>query len=535
MLLGIIIRSKHRKHPSVSQRLASQSGILAAAAATGPPPPLAVLPSSSETGIKRHNSASEEILGGVKRTRFQLEIGVGDQTPPILGQTPPSFGEQEEKEKSADNSPYEPGCLDPVKEGEERLMKKIQMSFYGEHQPMESTSEKTPRDTASMAVTNTSDTEAAGGSQDPIPQPTSSSFQSLLSQLSKEKLEELASVVSSISGQPGSAGAPAGTSVSATHSQSPLKAPPATVNYSSNPEPTNAIPATSDVGGPQPHGQLGVDYSPASGQAVGAQIQVAPLQLPAGSYGEGQWNQEPVQQPPQPQQTQFYQTLQYPADQQHPTAAAAITAGSGGSGTPDQFQQHHQAYPIQGEAPYANYSLPVQNQALIDTQHQDGRGKTTAVVGHYAASQEHQQYSGDQYAAHGDSSHHPTPPQQGHAHHSHQGHAQQPQPTQGPAHQSHPPQHQWDQHQSYRQDYGNHRRSHYYEGHGGSGGVGAGYREGYGEGRHPSSHHHSKAGGWDHGREHGGHQRHQFHGRGGHDRYHDHWQRGDHERDRHWR
>lgn len=462
--------------------------------------------------MKRHNSASEEIFGGgqkVKRTRFQLEVGIGDQTPPILGQTPPSFSEQEAKEKSGDNSPYEPGCLDSVKEGEERLMKKIQMSFYGEHQPMESTSEKVQRDASS----DSSGRETAGGSQDLAPQPTSSSFQSFISQLSKEKLEELASVVSSISGQPSSVGAPAGAAAPTTHSQSPIKVPPvgAAMNEPGNPESMNAIPVNSEVRGPQPHDHLSVNYTPASSQAVGGQIRDA---QPVGSYGEGQWNQEQVQQPPQQQQAHFYQTTaQYPAEQQHhPTAAAAVTAGGGSGSTPDQFQQHHQVYPIQGGAPYPNYPLPVQNQALVETQHQDGRPIATAVAGSYATSQKHQQYGGDQYAAHGENSHHPTPPQQ------------------GPAHQPHPPQAQWDQHQRYRQDYGNHSRSHYYEGHGDHGS--GGYRE---EGRHPPSHHHSKHGGWDHGHEHGGHRGHQFHGRGGHDRYHDHWQRGDHERDHHWR
>ena len=296
LLLGVIIRSKHKKRPSISQRLSTQPALLGA---MGAPPPV-LLPTSSETGIKRHNSASSDTMSGghkVKKTRMQLEIGIGGQTPPTLDQTSPI----EEREKSEDaESPYEPGSLDPlsedVKEGEERLMKKIQMSFYGEHRPMETTPENNVRVQSesppkTVGVVSNSVMATVGSMELSDQSTTSSSFQSFLSQLSKEKIEELASVVSSIGGQPGSAGTSAAAGGSTSANQSPAKQASATSGDSrSNLEMLNAIPPAKATGSPQP--QLNADYAVATDQG---QIQVAPsvqVHGGVGSYGNGQWNQE---------------------------------------------------------------------------------------------------------------------------------------------------------------------------------------------------------------------------------------------------
>lgn len=519
MLLGVIIRSKHRKHPSISERLSTQFAFQGGGAASSLPP---VLPSSSETGIKRHNSASEEMISGVqrvKKTRLQLEIGFGDQTPPILDQTPPI----EEKQKSDDDSPYEPGSLDAmsvdVKEREERLMKKIQMSFYGEHQPMETASETSSKvhqnESAKMTAAASSRSgdmgvAAGGGNLDLNVQSSNSSFQSFLSQLSKEKLDELASVVSSISGQPASAGtaaAVAGGGLAAN--QSPAKAA-GIEERRSNVETVNVVPSTvsdGSSGGSQTNklnaGGVTTDFVATMNQV---QNQVSLHQVPGnvGNYSDEQWHQNQQQ---QQHAAQFYQAAASEQHQQPTTAGTGAAATGGGAGT---AQQHHHGYPVQGGSPFGNYPA-VQNQGgVIEMPHQDRRASAATTATHYAASQDRQA----QQRFRGEPCAHAIHP--GHAH-SHEPH---------PSH--------WDQHQSYRHDYG-HGHSHYHDGRGSGGG---GFRDGYGgENRmpHPPQHHHrGKPGGWE-GHNRGGHRGHQYHGRREHDRYHDNWHRGNHDREQHWR
>ena len=427
-----------------------------------------------------------------------MEVGIGGQTPPILDETPPSSDNGgAEKGKSDDDSPYEPGSLDPlsddVQEGEARIMRKIQMSFYGEHRPMEATAAENGRE---KEPPKAGGGEAVEGS---VNLPTSSSFQSFLSQLSKEKLDELASVVSSISGQPGSASTAATGGAAAT--QSPIKTatPPTGGESRGNFEMVNtatAIPSTTEAGGGG-GGQLNVGhYDAAAGQDMAShQVPLQQLSNNVGSFNtERQWHQEqphPQQLPQQAQAQLLYQgAQQYSAEQRHPTATG-VGIGNGAA-------EHPQAYPVQGGHPYANYPPPGQNQAAVTElhQHQESRASGIAAVTNYAASQSHQAYGGDRQA-------HAV------AHH---------------AHQSHP--HHWENREDYRQrqDYG-HASSHYYNEHVGRGGpyTRAPLHRGHLEGK--------PRGGW----ERGGHRGHHYRGRGGHNRYHDNWHRGEHDRDHHWR
>ena len=562
MLLGVIVRSKNRKRASISQRLASQS---TTAAGFGPlPPPTAVLPSSSETGVKRHNSASDEMYNNgvkVKRTRFQLEVGIGGQTPPILDQEEEEE-EKEDVEEKDEDSPYEPGSLDPeVREGEERLMKKIQMSFYGEHRPMESATDSNSSSSsrgAQKEVFSGSSSEATtagavaggagGGSAEVSLQ--SSNFQSLLSQLSKEKLEELASVVSSVRGQTSAAGAGTGaaalavaTGVTAAN-QSPIKAADSTSSSSivemAGSTTSSALPLTAEEGGGPQHQLLNANYG---GRAIAGQgVSGPPSQAPQWSQDQLQQQQLPEQVQPGPgaqqQHAQYYQgaaaTQQYSglAEQQH-TVQQQQQPGAPGV----QVYPPSAAPQAQGGSPYDNYPPPPasQSQLAMERQHhhhhhhhQDG----TATGSPYASSpgqpqpQQQQQYGagGNQQPLHG---HHGAPP-------THRGHTHQ----------------QWEQHQGeYRQDYGSSGtggHSNYYDGgvHGyrGEGGNRMPPRGGPHHHHHHHHHHHSGhgggdggGGGWDEGRGRGGHRGHQYHGNKP-DRYHDHWHgRGDHDRERHWR
>ena len=395
-LLGVIVRSKNKKRPSVSQRLATKSAASA--------PPAAILPTLSDTGIKRHNSASDEMYGGkvVKRSRFQLEVGFGNETPPVLDQ-------EEQKDGTDDDSPYEPGSLDPeVKEGEERLMKKIQMSFYGEHRPMESTTEatgasKVAQGGSSSGAPSESISGTAGGSLELSLQ--SSNIQSLLSQLSKEKFEELASVVSSVRGQT-AAGAEITTATGVTTvNQSPIKT---TASKSGSVDMGSS--STIGRGGLQP--QQSANYNTVVGQDVNAQMATA----------QAQWSQDQVQKlpqrvPPAQQHAQFYQAGQYSGhaeqhsiQQSHPGAVC--------SNNSEQFQQR----PV--------YPPPTVSQA------QEG-----SPYGNYPHGQNRADSSSNQQLQ----------PPHGHHPSHHHGHTHQ----------------QWEQHHNYRQDYGRGGHSDYHDrGHG---------------------------------------------------------------------
>ena len=210
MLLGVIVRSKTKRQPHHRQKAKQEV-------------PTVTEPHAKLIGFKRHYSASEELLEpptNTKKSRMQLEVGI-DVTPPLSGN------------EDDDSSPYEPatewssyqqpssstltrssdlggvlihtetesedseGAIDGEfkKKGEEESLQSVQMSFYGQHRPLESQSLKavTQSDPDPVSISKSVALNAT------LNIPSSVGIQSILSRMSNDKLlKELASVMTSL-------------------------------------------------------------------------------------------------------------------------------------------------------------------------------------------------------------------------------------------------------------------------------------------------------------------------------------------------
>ncbi len=194
LLLGVIVHSKNKKLS------------------------LQVTPTSPVTRIKaevtlkrRHPSFDEK--EGYKRKKSKVEVGFGDQTPPLSSKHEADVGPVRKITPSQDddNAPYSPSKMYENNNDEHTSNKTPHVSFYGEHQPATDTKSvappspvnnaltqlgTAPSDTTKLVDVNT--TAVAASLKSALDLPSSANIQTLLSTLSSTKLKELASAVSTL-------------------------------------------------------------------------------------------------------------------------------------------------------------------------------------------------------------------------------------------------------------------------------------------------------------------------------------------------
>lgn len=296
------------------------------------PPSLQKSPEDIPPGVTVTKIQAQKRLGSFsgeqgeppqKKVRFQLEVGVGDVTPPILdsleqGQLVATEGGSQESRKSATSSTRSsvseldvddssPNSGDSIMEDEkkkevqteekmevemkadESSSQSIQMSFYGEHQPL-------PQAQLEPQAPQSSEEDSSAIS--------TSGIQSILSQLSDERLKELASAMSSL------------------NQISSSSTPPSTTMVTSQAATSGSAGEQMPSSVPQPSGQMGASTTAAP--------QFPPHQPFPGP------DQQPTLQPyPPPQQGQIPPVMQvFPAQQQ-----------------PQQPMAPSQPYPAQTMAP----------------------------------------------------------------------------------------------------------------------------------------------------------------------------------------
>lgn len=108
MLLGIIVRSKdHLVPPKKAAKLSLMEPAIPANSTVDTISASVTLPYSH---ARRHHSASEEMAPQAKKSRLQLEVGIGDKTPPMVEGSEQKLEQQDHR----DSSPSTPEVLPEV-------------------------------------------------------------------------------------------------------------------------------------------------------------------------------------------------------------------------------------------------------------------------------------------------------------------------------------------------------------------------------------------------------------------------------------
>ncbi len=175
----------------------------------------------AEVTLKRRHSSADD-KEGHERKKHKVEIGFGNQTPPLSSRHIAETKNETPQDDDADDSaPYSPSKMYESDEeaqssnvgsmstdvAESTKKEILHVSFYGEHQPADTDTLSpvktappqlggTAPDVTKLVDVNT--TAVAASLKSALDLPQSANIQTLLSNLSSTKLKELASAVSTL-------------------------------------------------------------------------------------------------------------------------------------------------------------------------------------------------------------------------------------------------------------------------------------------------------------------------------------------------